>query len=105
MERYRNTSIKNGLGEGGAIGKPLYVTTIYPEIPVSQNDTYVITGQGDRFDLLALQFYGDPSLWWIISIANPTLPQNSLYPPTGTQIRIPANSGLALIQYNNLNGF
>jgi len=28
-------------------------------------------GQGDRLDLLALKFYGDPTKWWQISDANP----------------------------------
>ena len=46
---------------------------------------------GDRFDLLAQQYYKDSSLWWIISTANETLPQNSLYILTGTQIRIPTD--------------
>jgi hypothetical protein len=42
----------------------------YPEIPLSVNDIYIIAYDGDRFDMLANQYYGDPSLWWIISIAN-----------------------------------
>jgi len=80
--------------------KPVYQTTKYPEIPLSDQDIYVYTVQGDRFDALAQQYYGDQSLWWIISIANTavagtSLPadfsQNSLVIPEGNQIRIPAN--------------
>ena len=80
--------------------KPSYQTTKYPEIPLSDNDTYVYTTQGDRFDVLAQQYYGDQSLWWIISIANTAiagtslpsdLPQDSLIIPEARQIRIPAN--------------
>ena len=79
-------------------GKTVYKTSRYPEIPLSENDIYVISTQGDRFDVLAQQYYGDSSLWWVISIANtgnagagtlPVLPQNSLIIPEGTQIRIP----------------
>lgn len=77
-----------------------YVTSRYPEVPVSVDDIYVYTTQGDRFDVLANQYYNDPSLWWVISIANTAttgtalpsdLPQNSLNIPEGLQIRIPSN--------------
>ena len=42
----------------------------YPPLPLSTDDVYVITTSGDRFDLLANQFYGDVRLWWIIAYAN-----------------------------------
>jgi hypothetical protein len=81
-------------------GKQCYATTKYPEVPLSENDLYVYTVQGDRFDSLSYQYYNDQSLWWIISIANTAvagtslpsdLPQDSLLIPEGSQIRIPAN--------------
>jgi hypothetical protein len=92
--------------------KPVYQTVKYPEIPLSFDDIYVYTTQGDRFDVLATQYYGDQSLWWIISIANTAvagtslpsdLPQDSLVIPEGSQIRIPANYNEILIDYKNLN--
>jgi hypothetical protein len=61
-------------------------------VPVTSDDVYVYSVQGDRFDVLAQQYYKDSSLWWIISIANTDiLPQNSLIIPEGIQIRIPVN--------------
>jgi phage tail protein X len=84
-------------------GDKIYPTVIYPEIPLSESDIYVITGDGDRFDLLADQYYGDSTLWWIISCANPTLPQNSLIPPLGSQIRIPINYSSTIQSFNQLN--
>ena len=75
----------------------------YPTIPLSETDIYVITSEGDRFDLLAQQFYKNTSLWWIISIANETLPQNGLFISPGTQLRIPVNIQNILIKYNELN--
>ena len=81
----------------------MYKTIRYPEIPLSENDTYVYTVQGDRFDVLAQQYYGDSSLWWIISIANDNLPQNSLIIPEGIQIRIPYNSASVIRIFNNIN--
>ena len=92
--------------------KPCYQTTKYPEIPLSDNDIYVYTVQGDRVDVLANQYYGDQSLWWIISIANTAvagsdlpsdLPQNSLVIPEGIQIRIPANYANVLNSFKQLN--
>lgn len=92
--------------------KPSYQTTKYPEVPLTDNDIYVYTTQGDRFDILANQYYGDQSLWWIISIANTAvagtslpsdLPQDSLVIPEGLQIRIPANYTEVLSSYRALN--
>jgi len=83
--------------------KPVYRTVKYPEVPLDENDIYVTTVQGDRFDILANQFYQDQSLWWVISIANNFLPQNSLLIPEGIQIRIPNNISLIIDSYNKLN--
>lgn len=89
-------------------------TVFYPEIPLSENDIYVIAEEGDRYDLLAYQYYSDTSLWWIISIANATsvgttlstsLPQNSMFPPVGAQIRIPVNYSSVVSSYKQLNSF
>jgi hypothetical protein len=58
---------------------------------------------GDRFDILALQYYSDSTLWWVLSIANTNLTQGSYYIPEGTQIRIPANISRIMAQYDALN--
>jgi len=84
---------------------PYYKTTLYPEVPLSESDIYVITDEGDRYDLLADQYYGDSTLWWIISISNLSLPQNSLYPPIGSQIRIPLDYVGIVQSFNQLNRF
>lgn len=98
MNRYQNiprTKINN---------KEVYVTSRYPEIPLSENDIYIYTTQGDRFDTLANQFYNDSSLWWIISIANTDqLSQNTLVIPAGLQIRIPDNPSTIIRNFNLIN--
>ena len=99
MNRYQYINVQNNL----ATYVRQYRDSTYPTIPLSANDIYVITTIGDRFDLLANQYYNDPSLWWIISIANSTLPQNSIFIPIGTQIRIPTNISAILTSYNDLN--
>jgi len=76
----------------------------YPEIPQNINDIYAITEWGDRFDNLAFQFYQDPTLWWIISIANPNLVDfGSLFIPIGTTIRIPTNIDNVISNYKKIN--
>lgn len=42
----------------------------------------------DRLDLLANQYYGDPTQWWQISNANPEWIDWTAVPP-GTIVRIP----------------
>ena len=83
-------------------GSQYYTNSVYPDIPVSDNDYYVITTLGDRLDLMAQDFYQDSSLWWIIALAN-ALPGDSLYPPIGTQIRIPVNPQSVVTNYKNEN--
>ena len=98
MNRYQNIRvIKNSQG------KSYYRDNKYPEIPLSVNDIYIVASYGDRFDVIANQYYGDPSLWWIISIANPDIAQNSLYIPLETQIRIPYNPADVVASYKKLN--
>lgn len=78
------------------------INPIYPEIPPSSQDYYVITTAGDRYDTLAYQFYGDASLWWIIASANNSQ-QASLIVDPGVQIRIPSNKEQAVQLYNRVN--
>ena len=52
---------------------------------------------------LAYQFYKDSTLWWILSVANPDLPNDSLYPTLGFQLRIPSNITQILRDFNQLN--
>ena len=85
--------------------KRYYGTTKYPEVPLSFEDIYVTVEIGDRFDQLALQYYGEPSFWWIISIANGNFNQGSYFPTPGSQIRIPSQIGPILAQFKELNEF
>ena len=85
-------------------GISFYNLPKYPVIPLSDNDVYAITEWGDRFDNIAFQFYGDTTLWWIISTANPNSAVfNSIFIPVGSQIRIPQNIGAILDNYNAIN--
>ena len=83
-------------------GKNYRFNPIYPDIPLSENDIYVIASQGDRYDLLASRYYGDSTLWWIIATAN-TSGQGSLLPTPGDQIRIPYSKDEVISLYETLN--
>lgn len=85
--------------------KRRYINVKYPKISLGSSDIYVYTNRGDRYDTLALSYYEDSSLWWIISLANPAQDSSSIYPSVGAQIRIPDPSGISSIiaQYENIN--
>lgn len=77
--------------------KRRYTNIKYPLISPTSFDIYVYTTQGDRYDVLALNYYSDITLWWVISRANPSQPNDSLYPTPGSQLRIPSPSRIPLI--------
>ena len=87
MSRYRNTEKRKTED-----GKLVYRSTLFDNVPVSDNDIYIITQYGDRLDLLAHQFYGDVSLWWYIARANDL---NSILIPENIQLRIPGTKQYA----------
>ena len=81
-----------------------YINTILPEIPLSQEDIYIITQDGDRLDNLSFEFYNDVQFWWVILAANPNkLRKDSYYVALGEQIRIPANPAAYVAQFIDFN--
>lgn len=95
ISRYYNNKTKKTTD-----GRTVYKSIIYPNIPLRDDDVYVATETGDRLDTLALQFYNDASLWWIIAAANKihTAPIGFL---DGTILRIPVNYIEILQQTSN----
>jgi len=75
---------------------------IYPTIPETEDDIYIIASSGDRYDTLASSFYNDSSLWWIIASSN-NHDRSSLTITPGVQIRIPADKTLALQLFEAVN--
>jgi hypothetical protein len=104
MERYDNNTIIQTVPTVQYPKVTRYrSSTRYPDIPLSENDVLLYTIRGDRLDNLAYQFYNDPTLWWVLSIANPDLPNDSLYPTIGFQLRIPGNITTILDAFEQLN--
>jgi len=85
VSRYKNNETKK-LNDG----RTVYRSRIYPEIPLSDNDTYVASETGDRLDTLAYQYYENSSLWWIIASAN-NIHNAPFGLKDGTILRIPQN--------------
>ena len=85
MARYDNNETKKLLD-----GRVVYRSKIYPEIPLRDDDKYVVTQTGDRLDTLAGEYYNDSTLWWIIASAN-NLHTASIGLEDGTVLRVPQN--------------
>jgi nucleoid-associated protein YgaU len=75
---------------------------IFPKIPARSSDIYVISTAGDRFDTLALEYYGDSTLWWIIAGIN-NGKKDSLAVKPGVQLRIPSSPQRIIDAYEELN--
>ena len=97
MNRYKNIGVLRN-SEGVRYRR----NVVFPEIPASSEDLYVITVAGDRYDSLALDYYKDSSLWWIIAGAN-NQGRDSLVVKPGIQLRIPMNTSNAINLFNALN--
>jgi hypothetical protein len=97
--RYDNNIINKNSDD-----KRYYKGKIYPDVPYLATDNYVITTIGDRLDTLANDYYKDPELWWVISVANNNITKGSIFPTPGTQLRIPIDVNYVLQLFNELNG-
>tara|TARA_Y100000004_G_C8930626_1_gene419750 strand:- start:699 stop:968 length:270 start_codon:yes stop_codon:yes gene_type:complete len=80
MSRYENTEITE------KDKKLYYNTTIYSDVPLRNDDIYIITQSGDRLDNLAYEFYGSVTFWWFIAKVNNL---SSMNVEAGLQLRIP----------------
>ena len=83
--RYQNNETKKT-----SDGRMVYRSKIYANIPLRDDDIYVITETSDRLDTLAYQYYRDSSLWWIIAAAN-NIHNAPLGLKDGTILRVPQN--------------
>ena len=95
--RYKNTKGRR------VDGTVIRSSTVYPEAPATVDDIYVISTVGDRFDVLASEYYGNSKYWWIIAANNPILDRSSLQVTPGVQVRIPLPLDRVLNQYKEVN--
>lgn len=83
-------------------GKRYYATVLYPLPEPNESDIYVTTVKGDRLDIIANDYYGDPTLYFILISAN-NLKRDSLYPPVGFQLRIPTDISNFIKKFKQIN--
>jgi hypothetical protein len=62
-------------------------TIFYPTFS-NNEDIYIISHLGDRLDNVSYDYYGDPTFWFVIAVAN-NLGRGTLSIPPGLVIRIP----------------
>jgi len=96
-DRYRNLQELKS-----SSGRRYRKNAIYPTIPPTADDIYIMTTGGDRYDALAEQFYGNQKLWWVIAMANNSKKDGMIVKP-GIQLRIPADGSGAQALYEQLN--
>jgi hypothetical protein len=97
MKRYDSTQVTQRWD-----GKRVYKTTQYPTIQPQASDAIIISNETDYLDLLAYTYYSDPTLWWVIALAN-NLGKGRMSVPPGLQLRVPSNINSILTQFNSLN--
>lgn len=71
-------------------------STMYPNFN-TKDDTMIISQEGDRLDLLAKEYYGDETFWFVIARAN-NLGKGSMNIPAGKLIRVPYYQEYSAIQ-------
>jgi hypothetical protein len=97
MKRYSNISTYKRWD-----GKNVFFTTHYPNIPVEDSDIYIVSNETDYLDTLAFKYYGDPTLWWIIALAN-NIGKGRMSVEPGLQLRIPMDLSNILSEYDKAN--
>lgn len=95
--RYKYTGIKTN-----KLGTRVYKPTLYPDIPIEDGDTYVITKYGDRLDNLSYKYYGTTSYWWILARAN-NIENGKFSLKAGVELRVPSdiNKVFTLLEAKN----
>ena len=66
-----------------------YNSNLPPKIEKSADDIYIIARHGDRLDLLAYEYYGDQSHWWVLAQAN-NIGKGTFAIKPGIRVRIPS---------------
>ena len=98
VKRYQDAKLLQNVKKLDSEGKEQHVrrlaTIMYPEF-FTENDTRIISQDGDRLDLLAKEFYGDETLWYVIARAN-NLGKGSMYIPPGEIITIPYEDSIGI---------
>lgn len=97
MKRYEKVSVFERWD-----GKRVYKPTLYPKIQPSDTDIVIISNESDYLDSLANKYYKDPTLWYIIALAN-GIGMGKMSVEPGLQLRIPTNIHEIISEFERLN--
>lgn len=88
--RYVGTTVINDIVPGFHV----WSLWVRPEIVEGSQDTIhrIRSGENSRLDILALRYYDDPRLWWVIADVNNI--EDPLNIPDNTELRIPKYSNV-----------
>ena len=96
-----NYEISNNKNKKIQEGFRTYTTTYYPNIPISDSDTFILAKEGSRLDSLANEYYGDTKLWWVLAKSNGIRGKIAL--KAGELIRIPGNITKIIDDFEAIN--
>ena len=68
--------------------KSVFKQTLYPKIPLRDDDIYIYSRESDKLEHVSYRFYGTPEYWWVIAKAN-NISKGSIFLEPGKQLRIP----------------
>ena len=68
--------------------KSVFKPTMYPKIPLRDDDIYIYSRESDKLEHLSYRFYKNSELWWVIARAN-NISNGTIFLEPGKQLRIP----------------
>ena len=80
--------------------KMVFKPTLYPKIPLRDDDTYIFTKESEKLEHISYRFYNTPEYWWVIAKAN-NISNGSIFLKPGRQLRIPQSTSIQEI-FNSL---
>ena len=70
--------------------------TLYPKIPLRDDDIYIFSRESDKLEHISYRFYGTPEYWWVIAKAN-NISNGTIFLKPGRQLRIPQSTSITEI--------
>lgn len=73
--------------------KSVFKPTLYPKIPLRDDDIYIFSRESEKLEHISYRFYGTPEYWWVIAKAN-NISKGSIFLEPGKQLRIPSSTNI-----------
>jgi len=73
--------------------KSVFKPTLYPKIPLRDDDIYIFSRESEKLEHISYRFYGTPEYWWVIARAN-NISKGSIFLEPGKQLRIPQSTSI-----------